>query len=291
MISKIAFIGATGMLGKPVAIQLDKAGFNITALVRESSKAKTQLPPSISFHGGDLRNSNDIYRLLNGQDAIYLNLNLKPGEKKNDFHAESDGLKIVLAAARKNKIKRIVFISSLVMNYQGMHNFNWWVFDIKHEAVKLIKQSGIPFTIFYPTAFMENFYTTYRKGNKVLIAGEAEAKMYFISAIDYGKQVARSLQLPDENKEYVVQGLEGFTSSEAAEVFVSHHKREALKISKAPLGLLKFLGIFSPTMNYASHIIEALNKYPEKFEATNTWNELGKPTITLRDFAAEKIES
>ncbi len=33
------------------------------------------------------------------------------------------------------------------------------------------------------------------------------------------------------------------------------------------------------------HIIEALNNYPEKFEAQSTWNELGKPSITLKDFA------
>lgn len=31
--------------------------------------------------------------------------------------------------------------------------------------------------------------------------------------------------------------------------------------------------------------IEALNKYPEKFEAQTTWDLLGKPQITLEDFA------
>ena len=37
-------------------------------------------------------------------------------------------------------------------------------------------------------------------------------------------------------------------------------------------------------MNYAYHICEALNKYPEKFESENTWNDLGKPSITLAEY-------
>jgi hypothetical protein len=51
---------------------------------------------------------------------------------------------------------------------------------------------------------------------------------------------------------------------------------------------LKFAGVFSQKMNYVAHIIEALNNYPEKFSAENTWRDLGKPTITLKDFAEMK---
>jgi hypothetical protein len=48
---------------------------------------------------------------------------------------------------------------------------------------------------------------------------------------------------------------------------------------------LKFLGRFISKVNYVSHIVEALNKYPEKFEADNTWRDLGRPETTLREFA------
>jgi len=160
------------------------------------------------------------------------------------------------------------------------------VFDLKNEAVSLVRNSGIPYTIFYPSTFMENFMSTYRAGNRVLLAGKSEHKMYFISGEDYGRQVARSFQvLKTENKEYVVQGLEGFTADEAAEEFRKHHTSEKLTISKAPLGLLKLLGTFSQKINYGAHIIEALNKYPEKFESEKTWEELGKPVVTLKAFA------
>ena len=55
---------------------------------------------------------------------------------------------------------------------------------------------------------------------------------------------------------------------------------------KAPLVPLKYLGLLNQRMNYAYHICEALNKYPEKFESENTWNDLGKPSTTLAEYAA-----
>src|SRR4051812_30685570 len=125
MISKIAFIGATGSLGKPVAKQLVNGKFELTALVRDVAKASASLPKEIKLLKGDVSNSADLDNLLRGQDAVYINLNLKPGEKKNDFHAEIDGLKNILSSAKKMNIKRVAFISSLVKNYQGMNGFDW----------------------------------------------------------------------------------------------------------------------------------------------------------------------
>ena len=91
--------------------------------------------------------------------------------------------------------------------------------------------------------------------------------------------------LKNENKEYIVQGPEGYTADEAAKVFIDTYTGTKLTISRAPLAVLKFVGLFSNTVNYGHHIIEALNNYPEKFEAEETWNTLGRPATTLADYA------
>jgi len=44
MSNKILVIGATGMIGKPVANELLNAGLEVTALVRDIAKAKERLP-------------------------------------------------------------------------------------------------------------------------------------------------------------------------------------------------------------------------------------------------------
>lgn len=283
---KIAVIGATGMLGKPVTIELANAGFEVTALVRSASKVKSGYPSSIHWLEGDMKNPADVDRLLKGQDAVYLSLSVLQTEKQSDWHTESQGLKILIDSAQQNNIQHIGYLSSLVMRYHGMNNFNWWVFDIKHKAVKLIRESGITHTIFYPSTFMEALVHQYKMGNLMMLAGKSEHKQYFIAASDYAKQVARSFQIHSNvNKEYVIQGPEGYYTEEAVELFKQHYSKGKLKTLSAPLGLLRFYGLFIQKMNYGYHILQSLNKYPEKFEAEKTWAELGKPQTTIEEFA------
>jgi uncharacterized protein YbjT (DUF2867 family) len=283
----IAFIGATGLLGAPVARAIADAGFNVTAMVRDPSAAQSRSLSNIRLVAGDMKNHVDIKKLLTGQDAVYLNLSIKQNEKAREWHTEKEGLVSVLAIAREVGIRRIVYLSALVTRYAGMNDFSWWVFDVKHDAVKAIKGSGIPYTIFYPSTFMEAITTQYKQGSRLLLAGESKFPQYFIASQDYARQVVNALQNDNSgNKEYVVQGPETFTTDAAVEEFAKHYTKASLKITRAPVGLIKFLGKFSQKLNYGFHIIEALNNYPEKFEATNTWEELGKPTITLRQFAA-----
>ena len=284
MIKKIAFIGATGMLGRPVIHQLTEAGFDVTALVRSPDRA--DLGDKLRLIKGDLKNPEDVDQLLEGQDAVYISLSILQNEKENDWHTETDGMKIILASAQKKSIQRILLLSSLVQRYQRMNNFSWWVFGLKDESVEMVKQSGISYTIFFPSTFMESFLGKYRQGKRILLGGKSEHRMYYIAGEDYGKQVAQTLlRNHEENKEYVIQGLEALTQEEAADIFVQHYKSEKLSISKAPLGILKFLGLFSTTVNYGARIVEALNKYPEKFESEETWKALGKPVTTLQKFA------
>ena len=118
-----------------------------------------------------------------------------------------------------------------------------------------------------------------------MMLGDSVAPMWFIAAEDFAKQVAIALQF-NGNKEYVIQGLEPFTFDEAAKVMTGNSKKKKLKIIKAPIGLIRFFGKFNARMNYGARICEALNKYPEKFESEETWKELGKPVISLKDFAS-----
>src|SRR5688572_17299873 len=138
MIKNILVIGATGMLGKPVTKELVNAGFNVSALVRNPEKAKKELPANVKLIKGDISSEKDLVNAMQGQDAVYLSLSIKQTEKRSAFHSEELGMQNVIKAAKQQNIKRIGYLSSLVMFYQGMNGFNWWVFDIKHKAVEMI---------------------------------------------------------------------------------------------------------------------------------------------------------
>ena len=282
---KILFIGASGMLGKPVTLELLRAGFPVTLLARDVEKMQ-KLFPNAPVVKGDVFDIASLETAMAGQDVVYLNLSVAQSSKKNEPQPEREGVNNIIEAAKKSGIKRIVYLSSLIKNYEGMNGFNWWAFQIKQAAVNAIKKSGLNYTIFYPSTFMECLDKQMLQGTRIMLAGKSEAPMWFIAGKDYGVQVAWAMKKAGEsNHEYVVQGLEPFTSEEAAKVFIENVKSK-IKILRAPLAPLKYLGVFNQRMNYAYHICEALNKYPEKFESENTWNELGKPSTTLSEYVA-----
>lgn len=281
---KILFIGASGMLGRPVARELIRAGFELTLLGREPEKLQ-KLFPNIAVIRGDVYDPELLKAALHGQDIVYLNLSINPLSGKKDVQTEREGIKNVIYAARETGVRRLAYLSSLIKNYQGMNGFTWWAFDIKNAAVDSLRQSGIPYSIFYPSTFMETLDQQMLRGNRLLLTGKSEAPMWFISAKDYGMQVAWAFKRAGtDNQEYSIQGPEAFTFEQAAQIFISHCKKK-ISIVKIPLLPLKMLGTLNPKLHYTCRIIEALNKYPEKFESENTWADLGKPTTTLAHYA------
>ncbi|HMV44321.1 MAG TPA: NmrA family NAD(P)-binding protein [Leptospiraceae bacterium] len=287
LIKKIGIIGATGMLGKPVVKALLAAGFEVYAMVRDIIKAKIELPIGVNLVVGDIGNPVEIENFLKQVEAIHLNLSIKQTELEKEFHTEEQGLKLLLEIAKRRGIKRISYLSSLLMNYQGTNGFHWWVFTIKQNAVQQIKNSGIPYTIFYPSTFMENILHRQINGDKLRLAGLSRYKMFFIAGDDYARQVANSYKiLRAENREYPVQGLFPYTSDEAATLFAKFYKKEILKVQKMPMFLLSFLSRFSPKFDYLYKIIYSMNHYHERFQSELTWKELGKPILTIEEYAA-----
>ena len=284
---KILVVGSTGLLGKPVAKALIEAGFDVTLLVRDKDSA-AKLFPKATIISGDLQNLTDVEKAMQGQDAVYLSLSITQTEKESDYHTEGEGIEMIIDVAKRLNIKHLSYLSSLVHLYQGMNNFDWWVFKIKQEAVRKIKESNIQYTIFYPSTFMESIFYQSKQGRFVALGGKSVFPMYYIAAQDYAHQVVNSFKiLNTENQEFTVQGLEKFTQDEAAKIFVQHYKKEKLWTITTPLFAMKMMGFFIQKFDYGYHIIEALNKYPEAFDAQITWDKLGKPSITLQQFAEQ----
>jgi len=286
MIKKILVIGAMGMIGKPVVRELVAAGYELSAFDINMKNAQSVLPPNVNLIHGDLQNISDLERAVEGQDAIYLNLSVKPNERETDVHSETDGIEKIITVAKDSNIQRLGYLSSLLQNY---HDSAWWVLDIKRKAKKLVRESGIPYFIFYPSTFMETIPYLLTKGNFVCLAGKSKFPMYWIAAKDYGKQVSRAFGVDTkEDKEYVIQGPEPLLMEDAASRFAEAYDRK-LFVVKLSMNLMRLFGQFSRTLDYGANISYSINNYPEAFQAGNTWQELGKPTTTIEQFARRNV--
>ena len=111
-------------------------------------------------------------------------------------------------------IARIAYLSAMV---HDTPNNNWWVLDVWRNALARIKSSGIPYTIFYPTNFMETLAQRHSAGRLFVMLGRARYPNYWIAGSDFGRQVAKSFALPQAaNREYYIQGPEPVTYDGAA---------------------------------------------------------------------------
>lgn len=284
---KITVFGATGMLGKPVTKELMKAGFEITALVRNIDKARKELPSGVNFVKGDLENKSSIAESLKNAEAIYISISTLPTDKENQFNAEMGGLDNILEAAKQNgHIKQIVYLSSLLArNYQG----SWWVMKAKKSATERIKKNGIPYTIFYPSNFMENFPNGMVRNNKISFPqGSSNQAAYWIAGSDFGKQVVQCLLNPQSfNQEYPAQGPEPLTMEQASRKYAMAYRQSKISVGPMPIWMMKLLGLFIPQMNYLSKLMDIMIHNSEPFESENTWNTLSTPQTTLEKFAQE----
>src|SRR5258708_190851 len=109
---RILFIGATGMLGKPVAAQLIRSGFDITLLSRDTDKVRT-LFPQAKLIQGDLFDRSTLVKAFDQVDAVYMNLSVAQSSKEKDQQPEREGLDNIISAAKEKGIRRLAYLSSL----------------------------------------------------------------------------------------------------------------------------------------------------------------------------------
>jgi uncharacterized protein YbjT (DUF2867 family) len=283
MNKKITVIGATGMIGIPVTNELIKAGYEVTALVRNLEKAKLIFPTGVNFVKGDIQNISQISEALKNADAVYINISTTANDKQCEFSPEIGGLDNILEALKTSTVKQVAFLSSLMArNYIG----NWWVMKAKNQGITKIKNAGIPYVIFYPSNFMENFKGGMRDGKKINTIGKSTEKAWWIAGEDFGRQVANALKTENSiNKVYSVQGLEALTMTEASKIYVDNYSSEKLSVANLPMGMAKFLALFIKPLKFVVPLMQVMNSNKETFEAQKTWDELGKPTITLIQYA------
>ena len=284
MLKNIAVFGASGFFGLPVTKALANAGFTVYVLSTDADAERALLPENVIVEEGNWMYHHDLKRFLKKVDAIYCCLSVDLNEKPEDFHAETDGLREILNASLECGIRRIAYMSSVLQYNQVENEESWWVFRVKKDAVNYVRDCGIPFTIFYPSTFMESFQSTYRKGKSVIVYGQSGFPIYFISLQDYARMVVNAFKIATtQDKEYFVQGADCYKMQEAARLFVRHQK--GLKLKQISLNWVRFLSLFNDANKFIYELSLALNDNNEQFVAEETWSELGKPEISFNSFA------
>jgi dihydroflavonol-4-reductase len=113
----LAFLtGATGFVGSHVARALADNGADLRLLVRANSNLKNIQDLKADLYTGDLRDPASLEKGIAGCDAIFhvaADYRLWVRDPDEMYRANVEGTRAILAAARANKVRRVVYTSSV----------------------------------------------------------------------------------------------------------------------------------------------------------------------------------
>lgn len=272
---KILVIGGTGRLGEPVVRRLAADGHAPRVLTRSLTAAEAQFGGLCEVVAGDVEDRVSVERALADCDAVHLSL-----DGHGDWDLERRGAELVADVAKAAGLQRISSISGASVCAEN----TWFPMTrAKFLAERAIRESGVPYTIFRCTMFME-LLPSLVKGDKALVMGRQPYPWRFIAAEDYARMVSTAFTTPEAaNRTLLVLGPEALTMEQALRTYRRLCAPEA-HLTHVPFLVLRLISLLPgrrelrrvglPIMRYFSRVREVGS--PD--EANRL---LGAPCITL----------
>lgn len=284
---KILIVGATGMLGEPVARQLQADGHAVRLLSRNVAKAQTKFGERFEVVYGDVAQPETLRKALAGCDGVHINLAGGPTPEEYD-RIEHRGTAQVAQVAAELGLKRISYLSGFSVS--EAHLGEEYATDAKLMGETAVKASGIPYTIFRATWFMESF-PLFIQNKRIVAIGKQAVPLHWLAAQDYARMVSKSYQIPEAaNKTLYMYGPEAISMVDAIKQYQAT-VRPDLTFSQMPIWLLSLMGSLSRSAEMKD--IAYFMKYTEQAREVGSADEanklLGKPTTTLSEWCQVQI--
>ena len=271
MNKRILVLGGTGLLGEPVSRKLQADGFNVRILVRDPEKARDRFPAGFEIVQGDVTDKDSLRTAM--QDCFGVHISV--GGAVDQLSAEN-----VAALAPKLGVQRISYISGATVREEN----RWFpMVAQKLEAEKVIRESGIPYSIFCPTWPME-MVARFARDGKPFMMGAQPLPVHLFAAADLARMVSNAFQKQEAaNKRFTIFGPEAITLKNALLQYCSVFHPEVEKVSSMPVWLAKLMGTLmrNPAMKFGAELMGYFEKTAEGGDPSDTNALLGAPQITF----------
>jgi len=148
-------VGATGSIGRLVVEEAIRQGHAVRALVRNQRKAKL-LRPQAEVVVGDLTRPETLPPAVAGVDAVVFTHGSEGAGKAGAENVDYGGVRNVLKALGSRKARISLMTSIGVTNRNSAFNRSTQAHDWKRRAERLVRASGLPYTIVRPGWFDYN---------------------------------------------------------------------------------------------------------------------------------------
>ena len=151
----ILIVGATGSIGSLVVEEALRQGHAVRALVRSVEKAR-QLPPEAQVSVGDLTLPETLIAATEGVDAVVFTHGSDGNGEMGAETVDYGGVRNVLMAIGSSRVRVALMTAIGVTNRAGAYNQSTKSHDWKRRAERLVRSSGLPYTIVRPGWFDYN---------------------------------------------------------------------------------------------------------------------------------------
>lgn len=215
---KVFVVGANGQIGKQLVTLLhNSTKHKVRAMVRKKEQLEAYQQEGIEAVLADLEGSvDDLIAAAYDSDAIVFTAGSggHTGADKT-LTVDLEGAARMIEAAHRLKVKQFIMVSAIYANQKDKwenHKLKHYLVA-KHHADRILKESGVPYTIIRPGGLLNDEGT-----GKVTVSGELERSM--IPRADVAATIFEVLEKENMmNKEFdlvsgdvtITEAVKGFT--------------------------------------------------------------------------------
>jgi uncharacterized protein YbjT (DUF2867 family) len=235
---KVILFGSTGNLGKEIARELVKQGYDLTIVVRNEAKAQSLSDITSKYIVADVCNKSTLENIFDNHKIVIsaLGKSVSPNDKSKptfkdvDYNANVN----ILNEAKKAGVKKFVYISA----FHSEKYLHLEYFKVHHDFSELLKKSGIDYSIIKPPAIFSAFIDMIamaKKGQLVNI-GKGDKKTNPIYEGDLAKITVEAIS--NQNSVIEAGGKTIYTRKQLNEI-VQNEINNQKNIRTVPMGLFK----------------------------------------------------
>lgn len=151
----VLVVGATGSIGRLVVAEALRQGHAVRALVRDNTRARG-LPLEAQCVVGDLTRAETLDTAVEGIDAVVFTHGSSGSGKAGAEQVDYGAVRNVLRALAGRPVRVALMTAIGVTNREGAYNRSTQIHDWKRRGERLVRASGMPYTIVRPGWFDYN---------------------------------------------------------------------------------------------------------------------------------------
>ncbi len=292
----ILLVGATGRLGKAVALRLLDDGIPFRAACRNVTKAQWLVERGVDVLPMDVASGAGVKEAMSGASKVISCIHGLMGRSRHSIERiDVRGQAALIDAAAEVGVERFVYVSALGASLD--HPSEFW--RAKARTEQHLKASGLDYVILRPSAFMDLYAhdligAAVLRGKTVFLLGKGTTPRNMIAVANVADAGIKALLQGDLVGQTIpVGGWDNPTESEIAALYASLSGRP-LKLRKVPPFVLATLAAaLAPFHAGVGHLLrlpmQLAGREDLLFDASSSVERWGFNPVLLRAFAEERL--